>query len=306
MKFDKPVGFFLCGGGALGAWQSGVLLGLVENGVKADAIAGFSIGALNSAFYCFDEVGRLRDVWSKVNNKYILRPSVKYHNVAVRFHEMYNTSFIQKIRNKLEQQFLRMSMFSNEPIYEMLDSFVPEKVEFKNKVKFFCISHCVETRLPYIKVFDENIDKKTFITNLVASCSIPFVFPPIELTEEGRKKHLVDGGVIGVATINLNILEGCKTIFMISNSSDYEMNNYLKIKSKIPLLGSIEKKSRRILAYHNYKIYESKEFVLSKPQVYFIRPEVPINLSILDFKGEKCVELFDRGREFINKFLSNI
>ena len=53
-KFKRPVGLFLCGGGALGSWQSGVLAELVRQGLHFDAVAGFSIGSLNGAAYCYN------------------------------------------------------------------------------------------------------------------------------------------------------------------------------------------------------------------------------------------------------------
>ena len=44
-----PVGLVLSGGGAKGAYQVGVLRGLLELGASIDMVAGASIGALNGA-----------------------------------------------------------------------------------------------------------------------------------------------------------------------------------------------------------------------------------------------------------------
>ena len=63
-QLEKPVGLFLCGGGALGSWQSGVLARLVESGMTFDAVAGFSVGALNGAGYCYGKTGEMRSLWA--------------------------------------------------------------------------------------------------------------------------------------------------------------------------------------------------------------------------------------------------
>ena len=49
MADDLKCGLVLSGGGAKGAYQVGVVKALAEAGVRVDAVAGASIGALNGA-----------------------------------------------------------------------------------------------------------------------------------------------------------------------------------------------------------------------------------------------------------------
>lgn len=60
----------LQGGGALGAYQAGVLEGLDEAGVEPDWVAGISIGAINAALIAGNaprhRVARLREFWETV------------------------------------------------------------------------------------------------------------------------------------------------------------------------------------------------------------------------------------------------
>jgi len=65
---EMRVGLVLSGGGAKGAYQVGVLKGLLELGAQIDAIAGASIGALNGAILASapsmaEGVSRMEEVW---------------------------------------------------------------------------------------------------------------------------------------------------------------------------------------------------------------------------------------------------
>ena len=50
IDLTKEYGLILDGGGARGAYQIGAWKALVEAGVKVNAVAGTSVGALNGAF----------------------------------------------------------------------------------------------------------------------------------------------------------------------------------------------------------------------------------------------------------------
>ena len=56
----------LDGGGARGAYQIGAWKALREAGVKVNAVAGTSVGALNGAFICMDDVEKAEKVWSEI------------------------------------------------------------------------------------------------------------------------------------------------------------------------------------------------------------------------------------------------
>ena len=116
--------------------------------------------------------------------------------------------------------------------------------------------------------------------------------------EHGRDYHLIDGGVTGIATINLNILEGCKTVIMISNTRPED-----HMFTGKGLLGYFETKVRRMLALHTDKIYESRVFINSSPAVHLIAPPVDLGLGVLEFEGEKCARAFEIGDREAGRFL---
>lgn len=56
IDISKEYGLVLEGGGAKGAYQIGAWKALKEAGVKINAVAGTSVGALNGALICMDEL----------------------------------------------------------------------------------------------------------------------------------------------------------------------------------------------------------------------------------------------------------
>jgi NTE family protein len=75
MPLDRPpfetIALVLQGGGALGAYQAGVMDGLATAGIEPDWVAGISIGAINAAIIAGNEpkvrIERLRDFWTTVS-----------------------------------------------------------------------------------------------------------------------------------------------------------------------------------------------------------------------------------------------
>lgn len=61
---DRPYGIVLEGGGARGAYQIGAWKALREAGVRIKGIAGASVGALNGALMCMDDLERAEDIWN--------------------------------------------------------------------------------------------------------------------------------------------------------------------------------------------------------------------------------------------------
>ena len=303
-KLKGPVGLFLCGGGALGSWQSGVLAKLVSSGLEFDAVAGFSVGSLNGAAYCYNKTGDLREVWSRMKPEHILSMRPGYHNIPLELYQHHSPGVFSKIGFLIQKHAYRMSLFSSKPVYDFLNSWLSVTgTSFSRKINFYIISHAVEMKLPYIVKFDGGAwsHNLSFVDSLVASCAIPTIFPPVEVTEHGRTYHLVDGGVIGIANINLNIFEGCKTIVMIGNSRDEDVN--------FPVVGAFgyfESKVRKMLAIHTQKIYESRVFVKSDPVVHYIKPPVDLDLGVLEFGGPKCVKAFDIGEREAARWISKI
>lgn len=63
----KEYGIVLEGGGAKGAYQVGAWAALLEAGIKIKGIAGTSVGALNGALMCMDDLDRAEKLWDNIS-----------------------------------------------------------------------------------------------------------------------------------------------------------------------------------------------------------------------------------------------
>ncbi|MGN8921641.1 ornithine carbamoyltransferase [Lachnospiraceae bacterium HCP28S3_F9] len=63
---SKEYGLVFDGGGARGAYQIGAWKALTEAGVKINAVAGTSVGALNGALVCMGDVEKAEDIWKQM------------------------------------------------------------------------------------------------------------------------------------------------------------------------------------------------------------------------------------------------
>ena len=66
IDLSKEYGLVFDGGGARGAYQIGAWKALKEAGVKINAVAGTSVGALNGALVCMGDVDLAEDIWRKM------------------------------------------------------------------------------------------------------------------------------------------------------------------------------------------------------------------------------------------------
>ena len=66
LDLTKEYGLVLEGGGARGAYQIGAWKALVEAGVRINAVAGTSVGALNGALVCMGDVEKAEKIWREI------------------------------------------------------------------------------------------------------------------------------------------------------------------------------------------------------------------------------------------------
>ena len=66
IDLNKEYGIVFDGGGGRGAYQIGAWKALREAGVKINAVAGTSVGALNGALLCMDDIELAEDLWENI------------------------------------------------------------------------------------------------------------------------------------------------------------------------------------------------------------------------------------------------
>lgn len=165
----------LGGGGALGAYQVGGLVALAEAGVVPDALFGCSAGALNAAFLASDPTARraheLAGWWSRSESRRLLAPG--------RMSQLrgFAGAVATRASALLDERPLRALVSSTAGAHDVSELAIPLTVTTT------CLD-CGAAR---------HHDRGPLEDLLVASCSLPGLFPPVALP--GGHLH-VDGGVV--------------------------------------------------------------------------------------------------------------
>jgi len=155
----------LSGGGSHGAFQGGVIQNLVESGKKWDTVTGVSAGGLNTGFLALfpqdawkDLVaGKMRETWSNINND-----------------------------NLLHFAFDDTSIYSHAPVRNIIEGVFNSSSGRVNIPAFVGVTDLITGNFNKITLTSENI-----IDAMLATSSIPVVFPPVKL----GNIIAVDGGV---------------------------------------------------------------------------------------------------------------
>lgn len=165
----------LGGGGALGAYQAGALLALAEHGVLPDALHGCSAGALNAAFLASDPtLERARELatwWADTRTHAVLAPS-RWTRLR---------GFAAAATTRAD------ALFDDRPLRRLLAEHVPAHDLSELAVPLTVTTTCLDCAAA------RHHDRGPVGDVLVASCSLPGLFPPVRLAD--GHDH-VDGGVV--------------------------------------------------------------------------------------------------------------
>lgn len=185
------VAFVFSGGGPLGALQVGQLKALLERDVRPELAVGTSVGALNAAFVAFEPtlsgVHGLEQRWKQLKDEDLF-PGGRFH-----------VPWARMLRRGT-------AVYDNSGIRRIAESHLGAEARFEEAAIPLGI---VATDL-------ETGDEKVFtsgevMTPLLASSSMPSIFPPVEI--DGRL--YTDGGVSNNVPIAPAVTMGGRTIYVL-------------------------------------------------------------------------------------------
>jgi predicted acylesterase/phospholipase RssA len=197
--FRRPVGVFLQGGGALGAWQIGALAALLGAGMEFGAAMGYSIGVVNGSALAFGRLDETLARWRALDGR------------------------VMRLRPRLRPP----SLFCATTLYGL---FAPTRDEAAAraalKVDFTVMSACpaegVSLNARFTPAGRGGWDGP-LIDHLAASCAIPLVFPPVDLDYRGRRVRLVDGGVPMPRPPDFSPLAACADVLVLEMAREDEV-----------------------------------------------------------------------------------
>ena len=181
--------FVLAGGGSRGAVQVGMLLELVERGIRADRVFGASVGAINGAAYAgnptLEGVEHMADVWRAVKGGDIFPKGPLDGPWA----------YFQK----------RPSVHANTGLRKIIEA----GVSYANLEDAEIPVEVVTTSLTDGR--ERWITRGPAVEAILASSAIPTMFPPVTIDGD----VLVDGGVVNNVPISRALTAGCDRIYVL-------------------------------------------------------------------------------------------
>src|ERR1041384_6418558 len=161
--------FVLSGGANLGAEQAGMLLGLLEAGIRPDVLVGTSIGAANAAYLAADPtIERARDLADLWRN--------------VRPHDVFPINPISITRAILRGG----ALFPSDPFKRLMQREIPYQASEDAKVRLLIVATDFDDGSEVV------FDSGSVIDAVLASTALPGVFAPHEI--DGRL--YLDGGLV--------------------------------------------------------------------------------------------------------------
>ncbi len=242
----KKMGINLTGGGARGSYQAGVLLALGETINKHEELkknhnirywSGSSAGAINAAFCA----SQSEDLYKTTQDLARLWKDLEFSQVFHTDLKSLSGNSARWIRDltlgSLFKEKLARSLLNSAPLLDLLKNKIPfEKIQTcldKGLIEALsCTTYCYNDArtVTFIQSNEEvlwkrprRISQMTKITaeHVQASCSIPLLFPPMEIGE----KFYGDGGFRNTSPVSPSIHMGSKKILMIGVRSQ-TANNY--------------------------------------------------------------------------------
>lgn len=236
----KRLGICFSGGGARGAYQVGVCKALEELGYfqQAYAYSGTSIGAVNASLIASSSVDAVKHIW--VN---FPRENVSY--IENLMHRIRNKEFsfvkrgigdIDKLETMLEEK-LDYNQLKKKKVYITLSPAGLSDAGALGIIKA-SFNHYIRHHNKVIYSALHRQKKADVYKQIIASCSIPFIFPPVLI--DG--KQTFDGGLYDNIPIKPLANLGCDTVILINLQRLIRLN-----RKKFPGINIIEIKHRKSL-----------------------------------------------------------
>lgn len=203
IDLSKEYGLVLEGGGAKGAYQIGAWKALKEAGVKINAVAGTSVGALNGALVCMNDVELAEKIWSEVASSDIMDVDddwmERFFNRETSFKEV-----LQEAYRHITDGGIDIT-----PLRQLICNVIDEDKVRKSNIAFFLLTYS-RTDKKELDLDIQDIPEGLLSDYLMASAYLwGFKNEPL------HGKKYMDGGIFNNVPLNSLIDRGYEDIISI-------------------------------------------------------------------------------------------
>ncbi|MFS4108056.1 patatin-like phospholipase family protein [Streptomyces sp. PD-S100-1] len=181
--------FVLGGGGALGAYEVGMLKALFAAGVHPDLVVGTSVGAINGAAVAADpsraSVARLADLWTGLGRAGV-----------------FSGSLLGRLGTAVRSG---THLYHPAPLRDLLCTHLPVTRIEALALPFQCVAARIEQAAEHWFTAGPLVDA------VLASCAVPGLLPPVRL--DGG--HYVDGGLVNSIPVGRAVALGASEVYVL-------------------------------------------------------------------------------------------
>ena len=296
LDLTKEYALVLEGGGAKGAYQIGAWRALREAGVKINAVAGTSVGALNAALICMGDLEIAEDIWKNISHSKVME--VDDDKAA----QLFDGS--AKLRDWVQVVFKYATEGGADitPLKELIAKAIDEETIKNGKISFYLHTFSLN------EMKELDIDVREIEDGLLADFLLASAYLPVFKHEKLHGQSYMDPGMINNVPLDSLIKRDYKDIIVLrifgpGRYKPVEIPEDVNIYSVEPRvnLGNIlnfeAQKSmnnmkigyydtQRLLYHLSGRIYYIDE---SEEECYFVRQLTNISETVMEFLNNSYV-----------------
>ena len=207
LDLTKEYRLVLEGGGAKGAYQIGAWKALKEAGVKIKGVSGTSVGALNGALICMDDLERAENLWANISYSQIINVDDELMG------RLFDKSQMKPefLRETLKEIFRMLGEGGMDitPLRRLIEENIDEDLIRKSPVEFYSCTYSLTDRK------ELNVDMKTVPEGQMKDMLLASAYLPGFKNEKLHGKTYVDGGATNVLPMDVLLEHGYQDLILL-------------------------------------------------------------------------------------------
>jgi len=321
----RRVALVLSGGAARGAYEAGVVAGLVDAGYRFDVVCGASIGGINGAFVAQNDVDGLIGLWSSIHEHPLLVPKRAVRDVMAGIaafedpsHGLLSRPYdaLNGIRKGVRDGLLRqIGVFEWSPVRAAASASL--RLEDLRLPLMVSVTNVRSQRSEAIHCQPADTRSRVAVTNIrggfavhdvdarepgntdayrdavFASAALPGAFDPVEF----RGEYFADGGVANNAPATLARKFGVDAIVAVLLDPHDESEKAIP-KNFVELAFALYVANQRRTILSDFVVASTLSVGgQPPPSIYVVRPTRPLEIGALDFdRADRIENAIAQGR----------
>ena len=207
LDLTKEYGLVLEGGGAKGAYQIGAWKALKEAGVKIKGVSGTSVGALNGALICMDDLERAENLWANISYSQIINVDDELMGRLFDKSQM-KPEFLRETLKEIFRMLGEGGM-NITPLRRLIEENIDEDLIRNSPVEFYSCTYSLTDRK------ELNVDMKTVPEGQMKDMLLASAYLPGFKNEKLHGKTYVDGGATNVLPMDVLLEHGYQDLILL-------------------------------------------------------------------------------------------